>query len=198
MITNQALTHLSIDPVMRELIANSDKPKNWYGTGNHFLDLIEIITNQQISYKAGKSIFNNILDLIGTDNPTPKIILRKTIPELRTAGLSNSKALYIQEIARAIDSKELDFSIMKTQTDDEIKTHLTKVKGVGPWTSEMFLIFSLNRPDVFSLGDLGLRKAVSRLYAVDEDNTENILKISELWRPYRSTACLYLWQSLDS
>lgn len=198
MINDASLSHLRKDPVMKKLIENYSKPSSWYGTGDHFLDLVEIITNQQISYKAGKSIFAKLLAVIGTKTPSPEQILMKSVSELREAGLSRSKAMYIQGIAKAIMSQDLVFSEMNRMSDEEVAQKLIKVRGIGPWTAEMFLIFSLNRSDVFSIGDLGLRKAISSLYGVADSDTARIKSISEKWSPFRSVACLYLWQSLDN
>lgn len=93
--------------------------------------------------------------------------------------------------------KTLDFSELQKIPEDEVVAKLTQVKGIGPWTAEMFLMFSLQRPDVFSIGDLGLRSAIAKLYKVDREDTDKVLKISKRWSPYRTLASLYLWKSLD-
>lgn len=128
--------------------------------------------------------------------PTPQEILNMPDETIRTAGISFQKISYIKSIADALVSDLIDTEKIKHMTDGEIITHLTQIRGVGRWTAEMILIFSLNRPDVFSLGDLGIRNAIKNLYAVTEK--EEMLQLSEKWKPYRSSACWYLWRSLEN
>jgi DNA-3-methyladenine glycosylase II len=117
---------------------------------------------------------------------------------LRAVGLSYAKAKYVKSVCEHALSGDVDFEGMRNLPDEEIIAELIKIKGVGRWTAEMFIMFSLNRPDVFSLGDLGLRNAVAKLYNVDRDDLAAIEKISQKWKPYRSLASRYLWKSLDN
>jgi DNA-3-methyladenine glycosylase II len=117
---------------------------------------------------------------------------------LRAVGLSTAKTKYVKSLAQAIEERSLDLEDLRTKSDEEVITELIKIKGIGRWTAEMFLIFTLHRTDVFSVGDLGLRTAVARLYTIDRDNLSEIQKISEQWSPYRSFAARYLWKSLDN
>ncbi len=164
-----------------------------------FCDLLESIVSQQLSIKASDTIWNRLKDLLPDRLVTPGAILALPVEVSRTAGLSGSKASYIRNVADAfmnglVTPKE--FSIM---TDEDVITQLVKIKGVGRWTAEMFLIFSLGREDVFSYGDLGLRNAVNRIYAKGKKSLSEtaIIKIAKHWSPYRSYASRALWKSID-
>lgn len=166
---------------------------------NLFADLIEAIVNQQLSEKAGATIFKRFKGLFGTRQfPRPKYILDVPDQKIREAGLSWSKIRYIKGLSEIIHGKKIDLKKLFDQSDEEVIETLVAIKGVGRWTAEMILIFSLNRPDVFSMGDLGLRTAVSKLYRVDRDNLKKIEVISLRWKPFRSYAARYLWKSLDN
>ena len=192
-----AIKILSRDPVMKKLIGI-------YGeltlteSGDYFTDLARTIIGQQLSGAAAGTIWKRVVALAGEDLRPDKII---SIPddELRLAGVSSNKTKYIKNLAQAIIDKSLNIENIQTYDDEEIIRQLTAIKGVGRWTAEMFLIFSLAAKDVFSSGDGGLNSAVNKLYgngaALDKDE---ILKITERWKPYRSIASLYLWRSLDN
>jgi len=185
------------DPVMKRLIAEH-QIKEYYGSdGNYFLDLIEIVTGQQLSLKAAGTILARFLALFPA-KPKPDEVLAVTIETLRSVGLSNSKANYVRNIAQAVSSGSLPLDQLEKQSDDEVKRELIKIKGIGPWSAEMFLIFSLKRPDIFSVGDLGLRTAIEKLYGISRDDQKAILALAESWRPHRSLACRYLWASPGS
>lgn len=166
----------------------------------YFQSLTEAIISQQLSGKAADTIINRFKALFPKIKfPTSTQVLAKSDNELRTVGISGSKASYIKNIARAIEDKSLDFRRINKMTDEEIITMLTAIKGIGRWTAEMFLIFSLGRPDVFSFGDLGLRNAVKKLYSLPQDPTVQQLKeFSARWQPHRTAASLHLWASLDN
>ncbi len=171
--------------------------KEYYGgQSDHFLDLVEIVTSQQLSTKVANVIFKRFMGLF-PDRPNPKQVLNINLEKLRLVGLSNSKAHYVQNIAHAISSGNLPLDQLEKLSDDEIKKELIKIKGIGPWSAEMFLIFSLKRPDVFSLGDLGLRTAIEKLYGIKRDNLKDIEKLADSWRPHRSLASRLLWVSLE-
>ena len=124
------------------------------------------------------------------------MILGKDDETIRGAGLSYAKVSYVKSIAKAFVSDLIDVEKIKNQTDEEVIIELTKIKGIGRWTAEMILIFTLKRPDVFSIGDLGLRNAITKLYGITD--RKEMSSLSENWRPYRSTACWYLWRSLEN
>jgi len=189
--------YLKKDPVMRKLIAKHQIKEYYGGQNNHFLDLIEIVIGQQLSMKAADSILKRFLTLFPA-KPKPDDVLKVSVEKLSAVGLSNSKANYVKNIAFAISSGALILDQLEKQTDDEIKKELIKIKGIGPWSAEMFLIFSLKRPDVFSVGDLGLRSAIEKLYGIKRDNLKEIEKLADSWRPHRSLASRLLWASLDN
>lgn len=184
---------------MQSLINKHEIKEYWGGQANHFLDLVEIITGQQLSIKAADTIFKRFLALFDA-NPDPHQILALPTDQLRSVGFSNSKAAYVLQLARAVEEGSLNLNLdyLNGLTDEQITHQLTSIKGLGPWSAEMFLIFSLKRPDIFSVGDLGLRTAISRLYGLDREDKPAILQLSETWRPYRTSASRYLWASLDA
>lgn len=166
---------------------------------NIFADLVEAIVNQQLSEKAGATIFKRFKGLFGGRRfPKPQHVLDVPDQRIREAGLSWSKIKYIKGLSKIIHQKKMSLKKLFDQSDEEVIETLVAIKGVGRWTAEMILIFSLNRPDVFSMGDLGLRTAVSKLYRVDRDNLKKIETISLQWKPFRSYASRYLWKSLDN
>lgn len=191
-----AKNQLQKDPVMKDLVDRHQLKEYYGGSGDHFLDLIEIITGQQLSMTVADKIFSRFISLFDSKSPLPAQVLDIPTERLRSVGLSGSKALYIQNIAQAVSSG-LDLGKLAHLSDEEIKNELIKIKGIGPWTAEMFLIFSLKRPDVFSVGDLGLRTAIERLYGIKCDDQKAILALAESWRPHRTLASRLLWSSLE-
>ena len=165
---------------------------------NHFHSLVFSIISQQLSTKAAATIRQRVIDTLGSKNFTYKNILKTPVPKLRRAGLSGNKVRFIKALAAAMEARRLNFAKIKKMSDQEIIDELVVHDGIGRWTAEMFLIFSLGRQDVFSLGDWGLRNAIIKLYKPKNTKPETFLKIADKWRPYRSTASLYLWASLDN
>lgn len=164
-----------------------------------FRDLLESILGQQLSVKAADTIINRFLNLFpDPKNIRPEDILGKDDEALRSVGISRQKISYLRSLSEFIVSEKIILDALRDLPDQQVVSHLTMVKGIGRWTAEMMLIFSLGREDVFSVGDLGLRTAVSRIYGVDREDKTKIEKISRTWSPYRSLASLYLWRSLDN
>jgi len=193
-----AIKHLRQDPVLSCIIDNytisSPKPST-----NLFRDLLEAIVSQQLSNKAAATIFDRFLTLFPKEKtPRPEEILKLSDETLRSCGLSRQKTSYLKSLAEEIVSNKLVLENLHLLSDEAVISSLTTVKGIGRWTAEMFLIFSLGRQDTFSLGDLGLRAAVAKLYGVDREDKIKIEAISQIWSPYRSLACLYLWKSLEN
>lgn len=186
------------DPVLLDLQKKFEIKEYWGGQENLFLDLIENIMGQQLSIKVAKIINGRFLNLFENKNPTPQEVIAIPHETYRAQGLSNAKARYVKNIAQAVIDKELLIENFAKMTDEEIKEQLVKIKGIGNWTAEMFLIFSLKRPDVFSLGDLGLRTAIEKLYDIKRDNLKEIEKLSKTWAPHRTLASRLLWSSLDN
>lgn len=187
------------DPVLASLFLAA-KPSTVRPSKKYFESLADAIMSQQLSGKAAATIIKRFKALFGPAGfPTPAHVLAKSDSELRLAGLSGAKVSYIKNLATAFENKTLDFSKVNKLTDEEVIEMLIKVKGIGRWTAEMFLIFSLGRPDVFSFGDLGLRNAVKKLYKLRKDpSPAKLKKLSTLWQPHRTCASLYLWASLDN
>jgi DNA-3-methyladenine glycosylase II len=186
------------DPILNKLVKKYGFPKN-FKDRTQFLyeELVESIIGQQLSGKAADTIFKRFLALYNNSKfPIPEELLTTDKEKLRSAGMSYSKTEYIKNIAQAFKNEDLDVKKLKKMNDEEVKKELTKIKGVGNWTAEMILIFTFKREDVFSLGDAGLRRAIKNLYSIEKD--EDILKLSEKWKPKRSYACWYLWKSLDN
>lgn len=193
---DKAIRHLNKDLVLRKIIKKY-QIEELNGESDLFQDLIESIINQQLSGKAATTIFNRFKNLL-KNKLTPQRVLKLSDKKIRNCGISYPKIKYIKGICRAIVDKTLDMKKVQRLSDEEVIIELTKLKGVGRWTAEMILIFSLKRPDVFSIGDLGLRNAVSRHYKINRDNLKKIELISKKWSPYRSFAARYLWRSLDN
>ena len=164
-----------------------------------FVALTRAIISQQLSTKAADTIAGRFNGLCGPRRPTPAAVDRLTDVELRAAGLSTQKISYLRDLCLRIRTGALRLETLDTLSDDGVIEALTQVKGIGRWTAEMFLIFRLHRPDVLPVGDLGILKAVQRVYGLRKAPTpDRLTRIGESWRPYRSIACWYLWASLDN
>lgn len=185
------------DPILGTVISKLPKFTQTKST-NHFKKLIESIISQQLSEKAADTIFNRFISLFPKSIfPTPQAVLAMDTEKIRKAGISYSKISYIKDLAEKIHNKSLDFTRIHELTDIEVIDYLMKVKGIGRWTAEMFLMFGLGREDIFSYGDLGLRNAIQKLYKLKKHpTTKQAEKISQRWIPYRTWACRYLWASL--
>lgn len=192
----KAISHLKKDPILAPVIETWGDLE-WDDRSDLFLALIRSINGQQLSVKAAASIFGRLKELLNNDI-TPNNLLSVTDEQLRICGISYSKIKYMKGIATAVIEKQIDLEYIKTLSDEDVIAELTKLHGIGRWSAEMLLIFSLRRPDVFSLGDLGLREAVKRLYNVPREDLKAIETIADQWRPYRSYACRYLWLSLKN
>jgi len=192
-----AKKHLKKDPRLKPLLSKYTIEARGVSE-DLFRDLLESIIGQQLSVKAAGTIINRFISLFpNSENIKPQEIM--TIDEvlLRSVGISRQKISYLRSLSEFIVADRIILDTLKDMPDEQVMSHLTTVKGIGRWTAEMMLIFSLGREDVFSVGDLGLRTAVSRIYGVDREDKIEIEKISQTWSPYRSLVSLYLWQSLD-
>jgi len=164
---------------------------------DRFSTLVRAIVGQQISTKAAESIDARLRALVGYPY-TPEGVLAAGETALRSVGLSGVKARYALNLAEAVRSKSVPLHKFHRWDDDAIVASLTSIKGIGVWTAEMFLIFSLGRPDVFPVGDLGIRVAIrDRLGLSDFPKLEVYRSVAEPWRPFRSVASWYLWRSLE-
>jgi DNA-3-methyladenine glycosylase II len=164
-----------------------------------FPALVRTITSQQLSTKAAATIHGRLLDLMPGRIPTPEAIHGLADMQLRKVGLSRQKAAYLRDLAVKAESGELPLHDLTHLADEEVIEAITKVKGLGRWSAEMFLMFRLRRPDVLPVDDLGIVNAIQRLYGLrKKPKADRIRKIAEPWRPYRTVACWYLWRSLEN
>ncbi|HHM21600.1 MAG TPA: DNA-3-methyladenine glycosylase 2 family protein [Bacteroidetes bacterium] len=190
--------HLSKDPVLKKLL-QTHPPPDFRQSAGLFPDLLRSIVGQQLSGKAAETIHRRFLNLFDDRPPTAETLLTLDTDTLRSAGLSRQKASYLQNVADFFLREKIEHSNLTNMDDETIIQYLTQIKGVGRWTVEMILMFSLNRPDILPLDDLGIQKGMARLYQIEEKGKALKNKMTETaapWRPYRSYACWYLWQSL--
>lgn len=166
---------------------------------NYFLVLVEAVVSQQLSTKSAKAIYGRLVELTGRRPPRPVDILSTADSTLLETGLSRSKTVYIKNVAAAFHQKKMGPKTFSRMSDAEVSAFLTSIKGIGEWSAQMFLIFALNRLDVFPLGDLGLRNAIAQSYRLRKPTShEKIEKIGHGWKPYRTIGTWYLWESYDN
>jgi DNA-3-methyladenine glycosylase II len=192
------------DPVMAKLVEELGEltiearrrrrpPVDAYGM------LLRSVVGQQLSVKAAATIYGRVLDLFGGTTPPPEKLLEIEPQRLREAGLSGRKVEYVRDLADHVLSGALELDRLDELGDDEVIEEITAVRGFGVWSAHMFLIFFLERPDVLPTGDLGIRNAIARLYGFEElPSAAEMEALGERWRPWRSLASLYLWESLDN
>jgi DNA-3-methyladenine glycosylase II len=180
-----------IDIATRLERRQEESPPDAYGA------LLRAIVGQQLSTKAARTIYLRVLDLFGGRTPSPQQLLEAREEDLRGAGLSGRKTEYIRDLASHVLAGELELDRLEKLEDEEVIEEIVAVRGLGRWTAEMFLIFHLQRPDILSGGDLGIRKAIQIEYGLEEmPPPKRVVEIGEPWRPHRSLASLYLWESL--
>jgi len=167
------------------------RPKKTY-----FEDLVDAITGQQLSGKAATTIFNRVKDKCGGKITPEKLIKLKT-EELRSCGLSYAKCSYVKDLADRVQNKKLKVNILEKLSDEEISKELVAVKGIGQWTADMFLMFTLGRADIFPALDLGIKNGVKKLTKKDLKPKE-LLEFGTQFAPYRTVAAWYIWASLDN
>ena len=195
---DKGLKHLKkVDEKMGRLIVEFEKPE-FKKDSNYFEALVRAIVYQQLSGKAAATIYKRFKNLFPQNKHfTPIMVKERSHEELRSAGLSNQKASYIHNIANAFYTGAVPKDI-DTIGDNEVIECLTTIKGVGPWTAKMFLMFTLNRPDVFLVTDLGIQKGFQLFFQFDVlPSTKKMMEIAEAWRPYRTLASWYLWRLVE-
>jgi len=192
----QSLQHLAArDPRLAGIL--SGPPFQAFRNADLYTDLLESIVAQQLSGHAATTIFNRFLDLFPRRQPTPRRLLALSPARLRAAGLSRQKAGYLRNVATFTLRHDLRRAALRRLDDEALIELLTQIKGVGRWTVEMLLMFSLNRPDVFPVDDLGIQNAMRRLYGLRGRGPRlrrRMAAIAEAWRPHRTLACKYLWR----
>ncbi|MFA4819765.1 MAG: DNA-3-methyladenine glycosylase 2 family protein [Candidatus Aenigmatarchaeota archaeon] len=196
----KAINHFKkIDPVLFSIaeqvsIDSIEARKSNY----YFYALCREIIGQQLAGSAAKAIFGRFKKLFPKGKITSRHTLKLSEEEIRNIGTSWAKARYIRDLAQKVEDGTLDLKSVEKLNDAEAIEKLVQVKGIGPWTAEMFLIFTMCREDIFSHGDLGLRKAIIKHYSLRSPDREKIEKITIKWSPYRTYACRILWKSLDA
>ena len=166
---------------------------------NAFQSLVESIIYQQLAGSAANVIYGRFIKYYNNVMPTPMEIISTSDIELKSkVGLSSKKVQYLKDLSTRVVEQKLDLDLLSTISDEEVINQLIQVKGIGRWTAEMFLIFCLGRPDILPVTDLGIRKAMQKLYSIPElPKPEEMLAIAQPWRPYRTIATWYLWKSLS-
>ena len=166
---------------------------------NAFLSLVESIIYQQLAGSAAKIIYTRFINHYNNVLPKPMQIISTSDIELKSKiGLSSNKVQYLKDLSTKVEQEKINLELLSTMSDEEVIAELTLVKGIGRWTAEMFLIFCLGRPDILPVTDLGIRKAVHKLYSLPElPKPAELLAISQPWRPHRTVASWYLWKSLS-
>jgi DNA-3-methyladenine glycosylase II len=198
---------MSVDPVhylcqtdfrLREVIRSVGK-YSIKTTKDPFLSLIRSIISQQLAERVANVIYGRFLEYYNNGSPIAEQILLTPDNIIKIkVGLSSKKIEYIKDLSARVIDRRLNLALTLKMSDDEIANQLIQVKGIGKWTAEMFMIFCLGRPDIFPVGDLGVRKAIQKLYTLPELPTPStMLAISQPWKPYRSIATWYLWKSLS-
>ena len=194
-------SHLKkVDPILYKVFlrCNPDDIFQLTRPTDPFTQLCREIITQQLSTKVAHVIFSRFIELFPDKKPQPKELLEIPDQKIRDIGSSWAKVKYLKDLAQKVNSGQLDLSTFDKLNDEEIIENLTKVKGIGRWTAEMFLIFHLGREDIFSHGDLGLKRAIEKIYHLQDPTTDKIEEITSKWSPFRSYASKILWRSLDN
>ncbi|HET9013575.1 MAG TPA: DNA-3-methyladenine glycosylase [Gemmatimonadaceae bacterium] len=196
-----ALAHLRrVDPVLGEIIARvGSPPPPPRRAGTHYDALVRAIVFQQLSGKAAATIHRRFRELYPDKRPRAPHVLATSDDALRSAGLSRQKIGYLRDLSARVVDRSLPLAHLGRLSDDAIIEHLIQVKGIGRWTVQMFLMFRLGRPDVLPELDLGIQNAVQRAYGLARrPSPKEVLRLGEKWRPHATTACWYLWRSLEN
>ena len=193
----KAIEHLKkSDPVLRGIITRlGPLPARWHEPT--FETMARSITFQQLNGKAASTIYGRLVAAAG-GKLTPDSVLKLSTRQLRACGLSKQKLTYIRDLAAKTKGGEVDFAALPKMSDAEVIEHLTRVKGIGEWSAQMFLMFALRRPDVLACGDFGVQAAIRKHYNKRKHpKPKDVARIGKPWSPYSSYACLYLWRSMD-
>ncbi|MCA1683436.1 MAG: DNA-3-methyladenine glycosylase 2 family protein, partial [Actinobacteria bacterium] len=195
------------DPIMRSIIDElggldglGDRAAGGRAGLDHYGALVRSIVGQQLSTTAARAIFGRLTERYGGRTPTPAEVLAEDLEELRAAaGLSRAKVTFLRSLAEHVIEGSLELERLDELPDEAVIAELVAVKGIGAWSAHMFLMFHLQRPDVLPVGDLGIRKAVMQRYGLEAlPAPETLETLAEPWRPHRTLASLFLWQSLSA
>lgn len=188
--------HVSkVDPKLQQLVKELGQI-DFEASGDPFESLVEAIISQQLSGKSARAIFGRLKALIGSEVIEAHALKRMHVSRLRKAGVSPQKIRYLKDLSSRVAKGQLDLERLKELEDAEVIRILDEVKGIGPWTAHMFLLFTLGRPDVLPVDDLGIQLAVKRVYSLRKlPSAKKIEEIASNWHPYCSVASLYLWHA---
>jgi DNA-3-methyladenine glycosylase II len=166
---------------------------------DHFSALVRAIIFQQLSTKAASTIHGRLVAMLPENRVTPAALAVITEEQFRRVGVSRQKAMYLRDLCERLSCGDVSLERIEALDDESVIAALTKIKGIGRWTAEMFLMFRLHRPDILPVGDLGILTAVQKAYRLRKRPTPDRLRqLADVWKPYRSIACWYLWRSLDN
>lgn len=194
-----AIKHLSqADPIIETLISRFGPLEFHPHQQDLFAEIVDSIISQQLSGKVARVIYARFEALFPGKKVVPEFTLTIEDDKIRAVGVSWAKVKYIRDLAQKTLDGTLDLKSLAKMSDGEVSKHLIQVKGIGPWTAQMILMFSLGRHDILPLNDLGIQKAFFKEYGVRMGNFKKMIKIAENWKPYRTLACRYLWKSLDN
>lgn len=192
--------HLSKDRKLKKIIEQSERVELHTAT-NVYLSLCKSIISQQLSTKVAQVIYTRFLALYENKTPDPSHILDTSVEQLRSIGLSHSKANYIHNVCRFWMENKITDKQLEKMSDEEIIDKLTEIKGIGRWTVEMILMFTLGREDVFAVDDLGIQRAMCKLFNIDSSDKKQMkmtmIDHAEKWKPFRTYACIHLWRWRD-
>lgn len=197
----QHLLHLNKDKKLKKIIA-LQQPYELQKRQQIHLKLCGSIMSQQLNTKVAEVIFNRFLNLYSNKKPTPQQIIDTPFETLRSIGLSNAKTNYVRNVCAFFLKEKITDKKLHAMENDELIKYLTQIKGVGQWTVEMLLMFTLGREDVFALDDLGIQQSMAKLYGLDVSDKkllrQEMIRLSAKWSPYRTYACRYLWGWKDN
>lgn len=196
---NKAILHFKkVDPILYEVIARIE-PFQLSQHPNPFIRLTRSIIGQQLSVKAAQTIYSRLENLFENKLIEPSNLIKIPVEDLRGAGISYQKISYLKDLSGKVLQKEIELEKLKDLESEIVISELIKIKGIGRWTAEMYLMFTLGRGDVFSYGDLGLQNAIKKLYSLKKKPTiKQMEKLSKKWAPFRTYAAMTLWRSLDN
>lgn len=195
------LLHLSKDKKLKKVI-ELQSPYTLVKKKNVHLHLCGSIMSQQLNIKVADIIHKRFLNLYKNKKPTPQQIIDTPFDTLRSIGLSNAKTNYVHNVCRFFIEEKITDARLHKMSNEELITYLTRIKGVGQWTVEMILMFTLGREDIIAVDDLGIQQGMAKLYGIETADKkllkQEMLRIAEKWRPYRTYACRYLWGWKDA
>jgi len=194
-----AIRHLKKEGTLKKVIQKNPKP-DFSGRKHPYQSLVRTIIYQQLSGKAASTIKQRFLDLYPcARHPVPEDVLKTSDSKLRSVGLSTQKVTYIKDLSEKFIEGHITSRTLKKMSDDEVREHLIQIKGIGNWTVDMFLMFTLYRPNILPTGDLGIQKGFQKLFKLKKlPDSKKMLTLAKPWEPYRTVASWYVWRVVDT